>query len=419
VDPACVIPGHKWYTLDEGWNANPCDDSSCQTRCARDGGAFASDYGPAWGPGLLLDCRAQPGGGSTDGSVAAGAMAGGADAGTQEVASSSAQPPPLRLTPPVSSTSKAAVEEPAAAEAGGIQPCVEEHTPCPISWWDAATGGFYCRANGGCREWTLDGGAFPEEVCPDQCSIGNTPTTSTTRTTTVTSTYPGMGISLLCWSLVQPGYELAILRRQHELTAGIFACNEALVLSFEKLNIGPKLDTVTCEKVECGISKDGTSANTLQFMKAWDVIKDDGRYLRSDWTVKADPDAVLLPDRLRIHLHPHQGANTYLRNCNKDGMSEGTMMFGSLEAISRMALQGYFSHFAVCEKQVPWQEWGEDLFMMRCLEKVGSSPAEDFSLVQDGVCRGVSCQDGVAAAFHPMKSVPAWEACWNDATAQR
>jgi len=306
---------------------------------------------------------------------------------------------------------------------GGIQPCAPDEAQCPDEWASAETGGYYCKTTKGCSEWTKTGGAFPDEVCPDQCTVGNTPTTRTITTTTmtVTTTYPGMGIKLFCWSLAQPGYEFDILRRQKEMSAGIFACNDQMVMSFSKENIGAGKDLIetwVCEKLDSGTSKDGTSANTQQFMKAWDVIKHSKMYERNDWTVKVDPDAVLLPDRLRIHLNPHNGANTYIRNCNK-AMSEGTMMFGALEAISKSALDGYYANFDKCKTEVPWQEWGEDLFMMRCLEHVGTMPSEDFGIIQDGVCNGVWCGDNNAAAFHPMKNVPAWEACWNEAVAAR
>lgn len=316
----------------------------------------------------------------------------------------------------------ASSDEPADDE-GLIQPCGDGEAECPEDWATGAHGGYFCRTTKGCAAWSKDGGAFPEEVCPDQCSVGNTPSTRTNTTTSITviATYPSMGIALFCWSLAAPGYEADLLRRQLELNAGIFACDDQMVMSFDEMTIGAgerEVNAVVFERLESGISKDGTSANTAQFMKAWEVVRDDGRYAKNDWTVKVDPDAVLLPDRLRIHLVPHQGANTYIRNCDKP-MSEGTMMFGSLEALSKSALDGYYANFDACSNELPWQEWGEDLFLMRCLEHIGTVPAEDFGLVQDGVCKGVWCGDSFAAAFHPMKDVPAWEACWNEAVAAR
>jgi hypothetical protein len=334
--------------------------------------------------------------------------------------------PPAGPSPGAAGATKPA---PPSKDPNEIQPCDDDETlSCPDDWVSGDHGGYLCRETSGCSPWTKDGGSFPKEVCNDQCTIGFTPSTRTTTSTstftttiTITSTYPGMGISLFCWSLAMPGYEFDILRRQKEMYAGIFACNDQIVLSFSKETIqvgADKIETWTCEKVESGVSKDGTSANTLQFMKAWEVIQSSGKYKEHDWTVKVDPDAVLLPDRLRIHLNPTNGGNVYVRNCNKP-MAEGTMMFGALEAISRTAMEGYYANFDACNNEVPWQAWGEDLFMMRCLEHIGVGIWEDFSIIQDGVCNGVWCGDNFAAAFHPMKDVPSWEGCWNAAVAAR
>jgi hypothetical protein len=209
---------------------------------------------------------------------------------------------------------------------------------------------------------------------------------------------------------------------QLEHYAGIFACDDVAVLSFDEHTVGTwkgkPFKALVVGAAPVGTSKDGTAGNALQFMKAWDVIRDDGTYQNNDWTVKADPDAVLLPDRMRMHLNNHRGANAYVRNCDKP-MSEGTMMFGSMEVISKTAITTFFSNTVTCYKEIPWNAWGEDLYLMRCLEHVGVTFVEDYQLVQDGVCKGVWCGDSWAAAFHPMKSVGAWESCWNQAIAAR
>mmetsp|Transcript_32324 Transcript_32324/g.68859 ORF Transcript_32324/g.68859 Transcript_32324/m.68859 type:complete len:536 (-) Transcript_32324:82-1689(-) len=253
--------------------------------------------------------------------------------------------------------------------------------------------------------------------CPKPCAtITHFPATTSTKTTT--TTYLGQGITLFCFSLIRPGYEFDILVHQRKVSQGIFACNEQVVLSGKVLDLGGGMKTVVIPQVAVGWSKDGTAGNALQFMKAWEQIHADGRYKTHDWTVKVDPDAVLLADRLRGHLSPYNGRNVYIRNCDKP-MSEGTMMFGSLEPISRTALTAYFANTERCMKELPWQAWGEDLYMMRCLEKIGVGPVGDFSIIQDGVCKGVWCGNNWAAAFHPMKSVGAWQNCWQQAVAAR
>jgi hypothetical protein len=233
-----------------------------------------------------------------------------------------------------------------------------------------------------------------------------------------------MGIKLVCWSLarVAPGDEMATMVFQMYNYAGIFGCDDVAVLSFEEHKLGEwkgkPFNALKVGTAAVYTSKDGTAGNALQFMKAWDVIRDDGRYKDNDWTIKADPDAVLLPDRMRMHLNGHVGANAYIRNCNKP-MGEGNMMFGSMEVISTTALSTFFAKTTVCYAEIPWQSWGEDLYLMRCLEHLGVAWIDDYALSQDGVCKGVWCGDKWAAAFHPMKSVGAWEACWNTAIAAR
>jgi hypothetical protein len=319
----------------------------------------------------------------------------------------------------------------AAAVPAVINPCdAGVESSCPGEWATAAIGGYMCM-EGGCRGW--DVGPFPAGSCKEQCSIGHIPTSSTVTTTsititttTITSTYPGQNIKLMCWSLarVAPGDEMAQMAFQLQHSAGIFACDVTAVLSFDKHTVGvsPRtgkpFEAMVVGTAPVGRSKDGTAGNALQFMKAWDVIREDGRYKECGWTLKADPDAVLLPDRMRQHLVGHDGANAYIRNCDKP-MSEGTMMFGSLEVLSLTAIETFFTNTVACYKEVPWQAWGEDLYLMRCLEHVGVTWIDDYKLTQDGVCKGVWCGDAWAAAFHPMKSVGAWEACWNQAVAAR
>merc|ERR1712008_39190 len=74
---------------------------------------------------------------------------------------------------------------------------------------------------------------------------------------------------------------------------------------------------------------------------AWKALGWIGNWKLTDWTIKVDPDAVLIPDRMRYgHLKFHTGVPGYIVNCNKGGMSTGPMMFGSIEAISRQAWKG-------------------------------------------------------------------------------
>jgi len=243
--------------------------------------------------------------------------------------------------------------------------------------------------------------------------------TTTTSTTTVTWGFP----SLFCFAVSRGfGYEPEILTAQLEKKSGIFACDEYAVLSTDelKLELGDeKLKALHFEPAPVGESKDHTAGNALLFMHVWDTVNSDGRFDLTDWTVKVDPDAVLLPDRLRTHLASRNGESV-LRNCNAwPGSGDFPMMYGSLEVLSKKALRTYFDGKPRCDADLPWTPWGEDFYMGKCLMYLGVATEDNFGIISDGVCTQVNCNDGNAAAFHPFKSVDAWMGCFNTAVGAR
>lgn len=223
--------------------------------------------------------------------------------------------------------------------------------------------------------------------------------------------------SLFCFAVFRSaGYELELVQSQVEKGVGIFACDEFSVLSDKVLRVTDSVDTLIippCEKV--GVSKDGTAANTLIFMQAWTVIHKDARYKAHDWVIKADPDAVLITDRLRRRLEPHTGLNVFIKNCMKYTGPGWPMMFGSTEAFSVSAIETYFKGSDKCRKELEWEAWGEDLFMGNCLSMLGSKSKFDGHLIGDNVCKGANCADGITAVYHPFKSPKAWFNCYETA----
>lgn len=223
--------------------------------------------------------------------------------------------------------------------------------------------------------------------------------------------------SLFCFSVFRSqGYELELVKAQLDKNVGIFGCDDFSVLSDKRLPLLRGMETLMippCEKV--GVSKDGTAANTLIFMQAWGVIWDDARWRAHDWVIKADPDAVVLPERLRSHLKPHTGKNVFVKNCMKYVGPGWPMMFGSLEAFTHEAMESYFKGAEKCKDSLQWQAWGEDLYMGNCLNMLGASSVFDGGLIGDNVCKGANCADGTTAAYHPFKSAEAWFQCYNQA----
>lgn len=231
--------------------------------------------------------------------------------------------------------------------------------------------------------------------------------------------------SLFCWSLAQQtGYEADVMRLQLSKGAGIFGCDGFAVASQDEWFIGQgpggrvgKVKTIRFQGVEVGVSKDGTAGNSQLFMLAWNAILKHTTILKFDWAIKADPDAVVLVDRLRDHLRPVTGSTHFVRNCNEHPNNpEYPMMYGSLEAISQGGLGLYRDGIDRCVAELAWEDWGEDVFMAKCLDFLGAVPVDDFSLSSDGVCLGVDCHDTKAAAFHPFKSADDWRDCWETAT---
>lgn len=170
------------------------------------------------------------------------------------------------------------------------------------------------------------------------------------------------------------------------------------------------------ESAEVGVSKDGTAGNALLFINAWDAVMDLDKWKQHDWTIKTDPDALVVPDRLRTSLPKVEDDNqlgdglfAYLKTCHVDnGMND--MMFGAMEALTKVAVKKYSEGVHKC-RQLDWKTWGEDLFMMNCMDSLGATGVNSFSIVSDGLCNGLDCGNPTAGVFHPLKDVDSWNAC--------
>jgi hypothetical protein len=183
--------------------------------------------------------------------------------------------------------------------------------------------------------------------------------------------------SLYCFALVRPGsYEIGLMTMQRDLKVGIFACDEHTVLSNTALGSGLNASIVQSDlKCEMG-GEFHTAMNTDIFMAVWTKVIMLDRFRDHDWTVKADPDSVFFPARLRVatafHRVPPEGA--YLNNC-KYGL-HGPLEVFSREAVARWArgsahCVAYFNK--ICHGPCAW---GEDMFIDQCLSRVLNTPLE-------------------------------------------
>jgi hypothetical protein len=236
--------------------------------------------------------------------------------------------------------------------------------------------------------------------------------------------------SLLCFS-VAIGDELNLMRAMVSKRAGIFDCDEKTVLSDSVVDLGMGIETSAVDVVDGGVGQSGTAANVQTFINAWNAILSAAHHLIHDFTVKVDPDAVLLPSRLRDHVQLWVGRSVYVPNCDHRDIWPGSpdypMMYGAVEVISRGGMQAYEEGHSKCEEELDWAHWGEDLYLGHCLSMLGVEQALDVDQVRDETCcpgtpeqcpDRKDCTDTQAAAFHKFKSVDAWLDCWQQARGQ-
>jgi len=166
--------------------------------------------------------------------------------------------------------------------------------------------------------------------------------------------------------------------------------------------------------MDVGVSQDGFAANTEVFLQAWSAVRDDGRFANFDWTVKIDPDCVLVPDRIRGRLGNFGVGKFYVANCDRGGQAP-PMMYGAVEAISNEAVQAFVSEEDRCKNELGWQviqDWGEDRWLGECLDHIGVTRIDGYDLLHDQRCLSDADCHNDAAAFHPFKSTDSWAACW-------
>jgi len=216
------------------------------------------------------------------------------------------------------------------------------------------------------------------------------------------------------------------MQEQLKKGVGIFACDKfdlyssptSVLLGTAPLPIGGfDVNSITFQNAAVTVSKDNTAGNTELFLNVWEAVRLRGAWREADFTMKVDPDAVIMPDRLKAHLRPYiDWGATYVKNCNKvPGDPDFPMMFGALEVFSRDALDTYYHNVETC-KQLPWRPWGEDFFMTKCLDSLGVYGLGDFEVLGDNLCLGAVCGDGLMAGYHPFKTIATWFDCWGQAS---
>eukprot|EP00929_Paragymnodinium_shiwhaense_P117310 TRINITY_DN8775_c0_g1_i1.p1 TRINITY_DN8775_c0_g1~~TRINITY_DN8775_c0_g1_i1.p1 ORF type:complete len:659 (-),score=133.23 TRINITY_DN8775_c0_g1_i1:459-2330(-) len=222
--------------------------------------------------------------------------------------------------------------------------------------------------------------------------------------------------SVYCIAAMLPwGGELQLLRMQLANKWGIFSCEDYDVYSNVVLDLGGFATRMVYTNLHCNYGK--TVFNTPVFQHFWRQVAADGRYLEHDWTVKVDPDTMLIPQRLHYLLNnldnnePNiddviSGKGLYLSDCSNG-------LHGPIETLSRQAVETFYDDGKNCPGFPQ-----EDVYLRACLDTIGVGCRLHEELLGEMHCHFPGWHQCVAprVAFHPFKSVDEWSGCHERAT---
>jgi hypothetical protein len=309
-----------------------------------------------------------------------------------------------------------------------------DHIPSPDMCCAMCQGVPECKSWGWVKDAGLDG-------CPSQCWLkgglpiekkgaqgvtsGVPPSRPSVQEVPAT---PEGGKELFCFSLMMPppSYEVELIQYQFQEGVSIFACDAYAVYSNVSVEVGSGLTATAVPGLELDVKFGGdsyTALNTWIFIGVWKKVIDEGWHNGYDWVVKADPDAVFFPGRLRPIVQRNAGQG-YINNCQYG-------LHGPLEVLSASALkvleEDYASSFdgkapKKCVEGLEFGEWGEDFFFSQCMWKIhGLTRPLETDLLCEAHC---SCPDWFFCAngtnrvsYHPFKRVDMYTQCMANAQA--
>jgi len=224
-------------------------------------------------------------------------------------------------------------------------------------------------------------------------------------------------VSLYCFTVVtaqgvcppgvEEGYEQKLLDEIRQAGLSLFACDASAVYE------GKRTETGEWKSIK----------NTDVFVDVWRKVQAEGLWEQHDWTVKVDTDAVFFPERLKMHLQgskadPQQPV--YFHNIDFK-----FKFMGALEVLNTEAVRLFLKDIDQCAEHIG-NNGGEDIFTMSCLDAIGASYMEDFSLLDDKYSDPADfnlfdvdrCDNDAIVAFHPYKAVNSWRGCHKVATGE-
>lgn len=228
---------------------------------------------------------------------------------------------------------------------------------------------------------------------------------------------------LFCF-IVAFGREIPLVQHVYSLKTSIFACDGWEVFSPVAFALGPSGPNNTVFHSPPSRRVLGSLANAPVFAYVWQLLLKAGQIQKFKWVLKADADAVFLPERLRPTLLAHlEPGPVFVRNCHAHYSMQGPLEILSGEAVAILSDGG----LALCRRHIPMREiqsW-EDFWLKSCLTNLEVRAVRDWQLLFDQKCNSISrtvplrCADKTLAAFHPAKTVLKYERCYNQTTKKR
>jgi len=213
--------------------------------------------------------------------------------------------------------------------------------------------------------------------------------------------------SLFCFCVAGHSTGEADLTRGHYADKkSIFACDDWTVLSDGPI---PPITTLFIGPLNSKWAYWHSWTNTGVFVRAWDAILNEGKWVSKAWTVKVDPDTVWFPERLRWHIKSLEVSfanNLYVRNT-------GQYFFGGIEVFSLAAIVQMFNRKKeVCTFKL--EGTPEDVWIGWCLDALGAEQRQDNALLSNFMNGNTgACNNHWVVAFHPFKDINRWRACYD------
>lgn len=146
-----------------------------------------------------------------------------------------------------------------------------------------------------------------------------------------------------------------------------------------------------------------SASNTNVFMQAWNHVWQAGLYQKYDWTLKVDPDTLLIPDRMRMLLQGRTEKVALIdgnmkKSCPMDNGMGGIMALtsGMVDAMKKLHVGGDHLEDYVTRE--------DGLVTAYCEHIDGCQKLEEPNFKRNGMVTENACRDSWKAAFHKFNS---------------